>query len=139
MRNIGSRSAGLVLIFLALILSRGPAFSQLPPPPPPIPVMVWDFWPLESAPWDSSYAQPAMGYTNVTVAPGWDYAGTALSVDTNAAVYVELEGFQDDWPNITFDSGSVSLWFQANWTSAGRCRNGANQLGHAAFRGQLDH
>jgi hypothetical protein len=55
--------------------------------------------------------------TNVNVAPSRDYAGTALSVDTNCAAYVQLDVFQDGWTNIMFDSGLISLCFQPNWTS----------------------
>jgi hypothetical protein len=75
------------------------------------------FYPLESPPWADWYGDPAKGFANLNVAPSWDYEQTALSLDTNCGPYLQYYIYQDGFTNITFDAGSISLWFQANWTS----------------------
>ncbi len=87
-----------------------PPGSQFPP----------NSWSLSALPWDSDFGDPARAYTGLNVVPGWSNDGTCLSVDTNCA-YLNLEVYQqpDSWTNISVDSsnGSLSFWYQANYTS----------------------
>ena len=54
---------------------------------------------------------------NLNTLSSWDYAGTALSIDTNVPAFLQEPVFSDGYYNIVFDVGSISCWFQANWTS----------------------
>ena len=119
MRIIKNRSfKPLAAIFAAFIATMNPAFCQSgPPPPPPFPDHAAAFYPLETPPWAEWFGSPAKGFTNVNVAPSWDYDGTALSVDTNCVAFVQEDVFLDRHTNMTFGAGSISLWFQPNWTS----------------------
>ncbi len=111
-------SQTFTFLLFVLLLCAVPAFCQSgPPPPPPFPVHAMAFYPLETPPWGDWFGLPARGFTNVNVAPSWDYAGTALSVDTNLPAYVQEEIFLDGHTNMRFETGSFSLWFQGNWTS----------------------
>jgi len=117
-RGLNNQSAILAVLFPLCLLSPNTGLSQGGPPPlPPIPFDALDFWKLEKPGWSDWYDGPARGFTNLNVASSWDYDGTALSVDTNVCAYLEEEVFQDGWTNIVFDSGSISLLFQPNWTS----------------------
>jgi hypothetical protein len=100
-----------------LLLGIGKAQSGGPPQIPPYPDDALMFYPLETPPWTDLYDDPAKGFTNLNVAPSWDYAGTAVSLDTNCGPYLQYYVYQDGYTNILFDNGSLSVWFQANWTS----------------------
>jgi outer membrane protein assembly factor BamB len=91
---------------------------------PPVPFNVLNFWPLEQPSWADEYGDLARGFTNLNVAASWDYDGTALSVDTNVEAYLNYDVFGDGYSNMTFAIGSVSLWFQPNWTSVADGGNG---------------
>jgi hypothetical protein len=43
--------------------------------------------------------------------------GPSVSVDTNVTAFLNYDVYQDGYANMVFDSGSISLWCQANWTS----------------------
>jgi hypothetical protein len=102
---------------LALCLLPVSVFCQTGPPiPPPDPSMAVAFWPLESPPW-MNRGKPARAFTNVNLAPSWDYEGTTLSIDTNVPAFVNLNVFETNRTNITLASGSLEIWIQANWTS----------------------
>jgi len=89
----------LLLIVMALLLLAAPLPGQ--PMPPPIPYRALSFWPLEAPPWESFSGEPARAFTNLNVAPSWDYEGTALSVATNVPAFLQLDVFQDGRTNIT--------------------------------------
>jgi hypothetical protein len=117
-RGFIRQAANLAVLFSLLLLLAKTGLGQGGPPPlPPIPLQTLDFWPLEEPNWGDWFGDPARGFANLNAAPSWDYTGTALSVDTNVAAYLQQYVYQDGWTNIVFDSGSISLWFQPNWTS----------------------
>jgi hypothetical protein len=100
-----------------------PAFCQ--PGPPPLPPIQLNWWMLDQPDWTDIYGDAALGFTNLNVAPGWDSdAGTALSIDTNDSAFLNLPVTSEDYANISLASGTISLWFQANWTSTTDGGNG---------------
>ena len=122
MKSLQQKCRNLIQTFIpalfVLVLWSAPAFCQSgPPPPPPFPGRALAFYPLETPPWADWFGLPARGFTNVNVAPSWDYDETALSVDTNLPAYVQEDVFLDGHTNMTFGTGSIFLWFQANWSS----------------------
>lgn len=105
----------LMLGVFAMLLSSLPAFCQ--PLPPPEPVAAVNFWELESLPWADGFGNPAAASVNVTTVPSWDYAGTALSVDSVLPAYVQEPFFRGVHSNMDFLTGAFSVWLQPNWTS----------------------
>jgi hypothetical protein len=117
-RNTVWRAAMFAVFFSLFLLPSHMCLGQGGPPPlPPFPVSALGFYPLEMPPWVDWFGEPASGFTNLNVAPSWDYAGTVLSVDTNVQAYLNYDVFQYGSTNIVFDNGSISLWFQPDWTS----------------------
>jgi hypothetical protein len=107
-----SYRAATAIVALALLSTPQPGICQSgPPQPPPTPVGALYFLPLETPPWQSSSGKPAMASTNLNVAPSWDYAGTALSVDTNVPAFLQLYVYQDDRTNVSLTNGSLEKWF----------------------------
>src|SRR5208282_5950325 len=86
----------LAFALLASFLAATPARCQSGPPPlPPYPSSdALNFWPLESPPWSSEYADLARGFTNLSTAESWDYSGTSLDVDTNVPAFLNYEVFE---------------------------------------------
>jgi hypothetical protein len=75
-------------------------------------------WTLEQPDWLSTYGDTALGFTNLGTQPSWSDAGTALSVDTNGVAWLDLYVYEPyGWTNVVFDEGTLSFWYQANWTS----------------------
>jgi hypothetical protein len=117
------------LAFSLLILSVQPGFCQGPPPAPlgsPLPL---NSWTLAAPPWSSDFGDLARGYSGLNEAPGWSEAGTCLSVDTNICAYLNFDVFEtyaDVWTNISVCSsnGSLSFWYQPNYTSMADGGNG---------------
>jgi hypothetical protein len=106
-----------MLVFCALLLLTVPAFCQSGPPP--LPPSQLDRWILAGPNWPDIFGDTPLGFTNLNTAPGWSRAGTALSVDTNCCpAFLNLSLIDEGEPNISLTSGTISFWFQANWSSA---------------------
>jgi outer membrane protein assembly factor BamB len=104
---------------LVSLTSTAPAQSGPPPPPPSVWSDALNFWPLERPPWSSVFGDPARAFTNLATAPSWDYSGTALSIDTNVCAFLDLGVYESGWTNLIVGqtNGSLSFWYQANYTS----------------------
>jgi len=105
---------------LVSLTSTAPAQSGPPPPPPTVWSDALNFWPLERPPWSSVFGDPARGFTNLATAPSWDYNGTAISIDTNdVPAFLNLDIYESGWTNLIVGqtNGSLSFWYQANYTS----------------------
>ncbi len=109
-------------IFAAFIATMNPAFCQSGPPP--LPPILLDDWILAQPDWLDIFRDAPPGFANLNTAPGWCHAGTALSVDTNCPAFLNLSVMDEGEPNISLDSGTISLWFQANWSSTTDGGNG---------------
>ena len=100
---------------------------------PPLPVTSsadLNTWLLEVPPWKSTHGNPARNFTNLNIAPSWDYEGTALSIGTNAPAFLQLDVIESNRTNITLGgSGSLEIWCQPNWTS--RADGGSGPAGWA--------
>jgi outer membrane protein assembly factor BamB len=106
------------LVLVALMFWTQEVMSQSGPPlPPPIPDGALSFWPLEELPWQNQRGQLARACTNLNMVSSWDYAGTVLSVGTNVPAWLQFDAFDNGRSNIVFDFGTISLWYQPNWTS----------------------
>jgi hypothetical protein len=106
------------LVVVALMFWTREVMSQSGPPlPPPVPDRALSFWVLEESPWENQRGQLARTCTNVNLVSSWDYAGTVLSVGTNVPAWLQLDAFDNGRSNIVFDFGTISLWYQPNWTS----------------------
>jgi hypothetical protein len=122
MKIIKSRLAKLPGTFFALLLLSVPAFCQ--PGPPPFPPIQIDHWILAQPNWLDIYGDAPLGYIDLNTAPGWSKAGTALSVDTNCPAFLDLSAIDDGESNISLTSGTISFWFQPNYTSVPDGGNG---------------
>jgi hypothetical protein len=116
MKIIKSRLAKLPGTFCALLLFSVVAFGQSALPPfPPIQL---DRWILEQPAWLDIFGDAPLGFTNLNTAPGWSKDRTALSVDTNCSpAFLNLPVTDDGETNVSLISGTISFWFQANYTS----------------------
>ena len=114
-RTYFSRFASVIGIWIlsALVL----AAQSGPPMPPPIPTYTLAFWSLETPPWESFSSLAAISFTNLNVAPSWDYPDTSLLIDTNAPAFLQLSVFQDGKTNINLTNGSLEIWCSPDWTS----------------------
>lgn len=116
MNIIKGRCVPLPGTFSLLLLFGMAGFSQ--PAPPALPPVQLDRWALAQPNWLDTYGGAPLGFANLNTAPGWSEAGTALSVDTNCPAFLDLniEGRLDE-PSLFLDAGTISVWFQANWSS----------------------
>ncbi len=125
-----NRPAAILALFSSLfLLSSGAGRCQDGPPPiPPGSLFPLNSWSLSAPPWDSDYGDPARSFTGLNVASGWSDAGTCLSLDTNSQAFLNIEVYQqpDNWTNINVASsnGSLSFWYQPNYTSVADGGNG---------------
>ncbi len=121
-RRLNGHAAIPAVLFSFLLLSSESGFGQGGPPPiPPGSQFPLNSWSLSAPPWDSDYGDPARSFTGLNVVPSWGEDGTCLSVDTNSQAFLNIEVYQqpDNWTNINVDSsnGSLSFWYQPNYTS----------------------
>jgi hypothetical protein len=72
---------------------------------------------LEQPNWSDRCGNAPLGFTNLNTAPGWSHDGTALSVDTNCPAFLNLPVISDGEANTSLTSGTISFWFQPNYTS----------------------
>jgi hypothetical protein len=84
-----------------------------PPPLPPTPLAIWE---LDATNWHNLRHEPPLAFTNLNSVPSW--MESALSVDTNTTAFLDLPIYANGSTNLTFDSGSLVMWCQPNWTSA---------------------
>jgi hypothetical protein len=115
MKTLKSDFGRLLGIFFALVLLPLVSFCQ--PAPPPMPAAMIDRWILAQPNWLDTFSNAPLGSANLNTAPGWVEAGTSLSVDTNCAAFLDLSMVDEGEANLDLPSGTISLWFQANWTS----------------------
>jgi alpha-tubulin suppressor-like RCC1 family protein len=117
MKTIKSRMSQLARVFLALFLLTIPAFCQ--PGPPPLPITPLNFWYLDQPNWPDWWGDAPLRFANLNTAPGWaSDVGTALSVDTNCPAFLNycvVDAYGDT--NISLVAGTISFWFQPNFTS----------------------
>jgi hypothetical protein len=125
------RPAAKIAAFISsCLLAAWTGFCQGPPPIPPDAPFPLNSWSLSAPPWSSDFGDLARAYTGLNVQPSWSEAGTCLSVDTNhVCAYLNLdvyEPYADGWTNIAVASsnGSLSFWYQANYTSVADGGNG---------------
>ena len=106
----------IAAMFVAFIVTINVALCQSPPP---LPAMPLDLWVLAQTNWLDLFGDEPLGFAGLNVASGWgDRAETALSVDTNCPAYLNLPATNAyGGNNISLDTGAITFWYQANYTS----------------------
>jgi len=107
------------LASLIITCAVAAASAQSPPPLPVDEDLILNTWLLDNPPlWTSSFGDAPRSVTNVVAVPGWSFTGLALMIDTNVPAWLNYDMYNADGStNVTFDSGSIALWFQPNFTS----------------------
>jgi hypothetical protein len=95
-----------------------------------------DRWILAQPNWLDSFSNAPLGSANLNTAPGWVEAGTSLSVDTNCAAFLDLSMVDEGEANLDLSSGTISFWFQANWTSTADSGSGTGDWASLLTVGQ---
>ena len=104
------------VFFSLFLLSTDAGFSQ--GGPPPLPPSLLNQWILGQPDWLDLNGDAPLGFVGLNVASGWSRAGTALSVDTNVCAYLNLALTNKyNEPNLFLDAGTISFWYQPNFTS----------------------
>jgi len=109
---------GLIIPAILLCSLSGAAYAQMPPGfkggPTNAPLDSWSF--NDYTNWTSDFGYQPISFTNLN----FSYLGNgrSLVVDTNVPAWLQYNIYENDGTtNLTVDSGSVTFWFGANWSS----------------------
>ncbi len=87
-------------------------------------------WSFNDTNWLSYFGYAPAAYTNLTFVPDTANGGALLIDDTNAVVLQVNAVENDGHINITLDTGSISVWFNPDWS-------GTNEGGVGPGEGSL--
>jgi hypothetical protein len=107
----------VVSVFLGLCIANKSSGQSGPPPLPTLPAgQILDVWEFQDSNWLSAFGDVPLSFTNISLTADW--AGNGLLMDSTdpATLNYAVIG-PDGWTNITFDNGTISMWFSPDWSS----------------------
>jgi hypothetical protein len=110
----------IAILLAALLFATFSALAQTGPPPLPTdPDEILNIWIFDNGPlWTSTSGDAPLSFTNLTIVPGWSPNGTALQIDTNAVAWLNYGVTNSDGStNLTFDAGTIMLWYSPDFTA----------------------
>ena len=110
-----ARPLARALVGAGLLFLAASGFAQ--PMLPPNPNVLLNTWSFEDTNWLSDLGYAPASFTNIDNVPSFD--GNGLQVDSTNLAWLNYHVVESgSITNLTFNRGSIELWFKPNWNSA---------------------